>query len=607
MSILDTFRKLRDVLEPRERRRALLLLGMILILALLETTSVASIMPFVAVLTHPNVVESNRYLSFVYQWLGFTDVNHFLLFLGFFVLAAVVGSTAFKALTTWATVRFGSMRQYTLSRRLFKVYLRRSYEWFLGQHSADLSKAVLAEVNQVISGALMPALQLVTQSVLAILVVSLLIAVDPVLALIVSLCIGGMYALVLGFTRRLLHSIGEDRFWSLRERYRITNDAFSGIKDVKLLGLEDAFLGRFDKQSLRFVHNLATSQIVTQLPQFAIQSIAISGVLIIILYQLALGGSHYATIALLALYAFAAYRLLPALQRVFSCISQMHFTQPALNILHEDLAQGAAEVATKDEKARKEDEPLHLLRALELRDVSYQYPSGSAQVVSGVTMMIPALTTVGLVGRTGAGKTTTVDLILGLLDPASGQIVVDGTPITPANKRRWQKSVGYVPQHIFLTDDTLSANIAFGVPDDEIDQAAVERAARIANLHDFVVEELEEGYATLLGERGVRLSGGQRQRVGIARALYRDPDVVAMDEATSALDNVTERGVMDAVVNLSRQKTVIIVAHRLTTVKRCDVIFVFDRGSIVASGTYEELVDSSEHFQAMVSSVELAG
>jgi ABC-type multidrug transport system fused ATPase/permease subunit len=243
---------------------------------------------------------------------------------------------------------------------------------------------------------------------------------------------------------------------------------------------------------------------------------------------------------------------------------------------------------------------LSLQHCLQMREVSYVYPGASLPALDGVNLSIPSRSTVGFVGKTGAGKTTAVDLILGLLEPKSGQLLVDGIAIDDDNRRAWQRCLGYVPQSIFLADDTVSANIAFGVPQSQIDAAAVERAARLANLHKFVEEELEYGYETLIGERGMRLSGGQRQRVGIARALYRDPEVLIMDEATSALDNLTERGVMDAVRNLEHRKTIVLIAHRLTTVERCDTIYLFEGGRIIASGNYAQLVDRSEQFRAMV-------
>jgi ABC-type multidrug transport system fused ATPase/permease subunit len=602
-SLWTIMKKVRDLLSVSERRRGLLLLVMISIMALLETTSVASIMPFIMVLTHPDVVESNRYLSLAYHSLGFQDADKFLFFLGFVVLGVVVGSTAFRAFTTWAMLRFAATRSYTLSRRLFTAYLHRPYEWFLNQHSADLGKSVLSEVQQVVVGALIPAMQIFSQAALAALLIALLMVVNPFLALTVTVILGGLYIAIILASRAYLSAIGADRLRSNMERFRICSEAFSGIKDIKLLGLEDAFLTRFQSPAKRFAKHQAASQTISQLPQFAIQTIAISGVLVIILYQLLRNGSNYETLSLLALYAIAGYRLMPALQRIYQSTAQMRFAEPAVDVLYKDLIETPRD---GDRKSPKGQRPLRLLSKLEFRDLSYSYPSAAGSALKGVSLTIPAASTVGFVGRTGAGKTTAVDILLGLLEPTAGQLLVDGTNIAGGNRRAWQRSVGYVPQHIFIADDTVAANIAFGVERDEIDIASVEAAARIANLHEVVVQELEQGYNTLLGERGLRLSGGQRQRVGIARALYRDPDVIVMDEATSALDNITERAVMDAVANLRHRKTIVIVAHRLSTVQRCDRIFVLDSGSIVASGTYRELVEENEQFRAMVNSIELA-
>ena len=245
--------------------------------------------------------------------------------------------------------------------------------------------------------------------------------------------------------------------------------------------------------------------------------------------------------------------------------------------------------------------PLPLIDRLELAGVHYAYPGADRDALDGLDLVVRANTTVGIVGGTGAGKTTAVDLILGLLTPDRGALMVDGTPIDKASRRAWQRSIGYVPQQIYLTDESVRANIAFGLPPEAIDDAAVERAARIAELHDFVTESLPQGYHTLVGERGVRLSGGQRQRIGISRALYHDPSVLILDEATSALDNLTERAVMDAVHNLGHAKTILMIAHRLTTVKHCDVIVMLERGRVIATGTYDELLHRSREFRAMAS------
>ncbi|EWG99105.1 hypothetical protein Q427_26930 [Halomonas sp. BC04] len=243
---------------------------------------------------------------------------------------------------------------------------------------------------------------------------------------------------------------------------------------------------------------------------------------------------------------------------------------------------------------------MSLSRGIRLEDITYRYPQAERPALDQLSLEIPARTTVGLVGSTGSGKTTTVDIILGLLTSQHGQLVVDGTPITADNVRAWQRAIGYVPQHIYLADDTVAANIAFGLPADKIDMQAVERAARIANLHDFVVNDMDHGYDTQVGERGVRLSGGQRQRIGIARALYRDPEVLVLDEATSALDNITEQAVMEAVHNLGHRKTIILIAHRLSTVEACDRIFLLKHGRLDGTGRYDELLADNANFQSMV-------
>jgi len=598
--MMDTLNKLLDLLERRGRRRALLLLGMVLIMGLMETLGVASIMPFMAVLVDPSVVETNRYLSTAYQVLGFATTNDFLVFLGAAVFVFVIGSTALKALTTWAMVRFNRMRGYIWSRRLFKGYLQQPYVWFLGRHSSDLGKTVLSEVNEVLSGALMPAMQLVVQGSTVLLLVGLLLVIDPVLALTISAALGGTYGLILWSSSRYLTRIGVDRVRANRERFRITNEALSAIKDVKTLGLEETFLRRFEKPSMRMVRRSAASKMISQLPQFALQVIVMGGILLIVQYQLIVHGNFAKALPLIAVYGLAAYRLMPAFQKVYQSLSILRFSKPALDLLHSDLVE--------EELDRPADEPVvrtivklpSLWHQLELRGVTYRYPSAASPTLTDVTITVPYRTTVGLVGQTGAGKTTLVDVILGLLEPEQGALLVDGTPINSENRRAWQQYVGYVPQHIFLTDDTVAANIAFGIASDKINMAAVERATKIANLQNFVLKDLEHGYQTLIGERGVRLSGGQRQRIGIARALYRDPDIIIMDEATSALDNIAERAVMDAVRNLGHRKTIILIAHRLTTVQRCDLIYLLERGHVIAGGTYDELAERSELFQTMV-------
>jgi ABC-type multidrug transport system fused ATPase/permease subunit len=334
------------------------------------------------------------------------------------------------------------------------------------------------------------------------------------------------------------------------------------------------------------------------MPRFVLEVIAFGGMLLVVLYLMAQSSSFAGALPIIALYAFAGYRLMPALQQIYGAVTQLKFAGPALNALHTDLME-LSPVESYDEVV----DPVPLNKCIELKNIVYQYPNANAPALNGINLNIPARSTVGLVGSTGSGKTTTVDLILCLLQPCAGTLCIDGQVVNASNRLQWQKSIGYVPQQIYLADDTLSANIAFGFAPEMVDQRAVERAAKIANLHDFVIQNMPLGYGTKVGERGVRLSGGQRQRIGIARALYNNPSVLILDEATSALDNLTEQAVMEAVHNLSHSITIILIAHRLTTVRECDQIYLLENGVVKANGSFEELLEKSDQFRAMAASL----
>jgi ABC-type multidrug transport system fused ATPase/permease subunit len=397
--------------------------------------------------------------------------------------------------------------------------------------------------------------------------------------------------------RGRLHQSGEDMMTALEQRYRTAAEATGGIKDVKLMGLESSYQGQFQKSSIRAARALIRVGIMAELPRYVLEAItfgALLGLVLVLLFRN--DGNIAGIVPTLGIFAFSVMRLLPALQQTYHALANIRGSTAAVDLIARDYVEARRmPAATADDTARS----LPVNTALELKDIVFRYASANRPALAGLDLTIPARTTVGLVGGTGAGKTTLVDLILGLLTQNSGDVIVDGTPVTEANRRAWQNSLGYVPQSIFLTDDTVAANIAFGVPKDQIDRAAMERAARAAALHDFVMTDLAQGYETMVGERGIRLSGGQRQRIGIARALYRTPSLLIMDEATSALDNITERVVMEAVQNIRADTTIILIAHRLTTVKDCDRIFLMEKGRIAASGTYDQLVSGNATFRNM--------
>jgi ATP-binding cassette, subfamily B, bacterial PglK len=591
-------RRMFSLLTPSERRQAYVLSLGLLGIAIIQVASIASVMPFMAVVGDPAIIQRSAPLRWTYAALGFQDDRAFLVFLGALILVVLVASNAFSAFMEWRVLRFTWMRGHTLSLRLLEKYVGQPYVFFLEQNSANLSKNILTEVSQVITGVLLPLMQIFARSLVVLLIAVTLLIVDPLLAVLSAVVLGGAYLLIYSRFRRKLGEIGREKVIADRARYTAAAEVFGGIKELKLLGRESEYLGRFGGPSSLYAQHQATRQAVGKIPRYALEVVAFGGLLAIVLVLLASREGLGEILPLFALFAFAGYRLMPALQNIFSDVTIIRFHAAALDVLYQDLGPydpGEGEPVSDD------GPPLRLNRELALRDVTFTYPNAPTAALNGVNVEIPMNATVGIVGSTGSGKTTAVDLILGLLEPTQGSLILDGEPITAVTRSRWQRNVGYVPQHIFLCDDSIAANIAFGIAPERVSMNAVEQAARIAQLHDFV-QELSAGYDTVVGERGVRLSGGQRQRIGIARALYHRPDVVVLDEATSALDGLTEAEVMEAIARMKGQKTIVIVAHRLSTVRACDTIYVFERGQVVAHGPFDELMRTNAHFGKMARS-----
>ncbi len=561
------------LLTPNERRRALLLLLLAIAMALVETCGVASVMPFLAVLGNPSLVETNPYLARAFELGGFADRNSFLIALGGVTLFLVVGAAAFRSFAQYAVFRYANMRRYSLSVRLFERYLGQPYEFFLGRNSAEIGARILSEVDQLVDGGIMPLVQMIAYGIVIAMLIGLMVLVDPSVAAVVTLVVGGFYAVIFLLSRKLLGRLGRERVIANQARFRTASEAFGGIKDIKLTGSEAAYLARFRVPAHAYASHKATNDTVSLVPRHLIEALALGGAIALALVLMLSRQDLGAVLPILGLYAVAGYRLLPAAQSVYNGLSRMRFNGAAVDAVVEDLKNTVAE------GSGLASAPMPFHGAIRLDDVTYRYPGAARAALNGVQMEIAAGSAVGFVGATGAGKTTAVDLVLGLLAPSSGRILIDGVPLASDNRRAWQAKLGYVPQAIYLADASVAENIAFGVAGGAIDAAAVERAARMANIHEFVVS-LPSGYDTRVGERGVRLSGGQRQRIGIARALYRDPPVLVFDEATSALDNATEAAVMEAVGALHGRKTIIIVAHRLSTTRGCDRIFTFVDGRV---------------------------
>jgi ABC-type multidrug transport system fused ATPase/permease subunit len=589
--------KYRALLPAAARRELVLLTVLAAAAGLLETASVASVMPFLTVLAQPDLAATNPRIAAVVGVFGASQPSGSLAVLGALVLIVLVVTNAFSAIVTLAMLRFANRQGHALAVRLLNIYLRQPYTFHLHRHTAELQRNIHGEVNRITLGALGPGIQMIARAFVILFMLTLLLIADPVLAVAVGLILGIGYLTVFAFVQKILDAAGKESLEAGTQQAVYSYESLSGVKEIKLLGRENEFVASFSRLSSRWTNAHVRAQALAMLPRYAVEAVAIGFVLAVAIYLLATAGAVEKVLPLLGLYAFAAYRLLPALHQAFEGWAALRYSGPSLDLVLRDLEMERA----IHPQQQLDQIPLPINGDLALGGVAYRYPGAPDWAVRGLSLNIRKNTSVALVGATGCGKTTVVDLLMGLLPPGEGTLSVDGATVDDANVARWRRLVGHVPQQIFLFDDTVARNIAFGIPDSEINMEQVERAARLARLHDFVVD-LPQRYATVVGERGIRISGGERQRIGIARALYHDPELLVLDEATSALDNVTENAVLDALQTLAGRKTIVMVAHRLSSVKGCDVICVMDAGRIVEHGRYSELIVSSERFRTLAAS-----
>ncbi|MBI1356438.1 MAG: ATP-binding cassette domain-containing protein [Acidobacteria bacterium] len=565
---------------------------------------VASILPFLSVLAEPERIHTRQFTSYLYRAFGFTSDFRFLVALGVASTVVILLAAVVQVVRSFAVARFAMMRTYSISSRLVEVYLGQPYEFFLNRHSGTLSTQILSESQQVVTQFFRPAAEAIASGLTVTAVVALLFWINPTVALITFGLLGGTYGIALMFSRQMLARMGLRRLEANKARFKVVNEALGGVKYLKLTGRERAYLNRYARPARDYAAAQVGVMALGEMPQYVLQAIAFGGAILFCLALLepedlgsgaALGG----IVPLVGVFAFGAQRMMPELSRLYRGITQMRYAAPAVEAVYKDMQRPI------DDLPKSPPAPLRFRHEMRLDNVCYRYPNSSAGL-DRVSMSIRAGEKIGIVGSTGSGKTTLADVVLGLLWPQSGTITVDGAPITKENQRAWRQAVGYVPQEIFLTDSSVAENIALGLPRKQIDIEKVVRAAEAAQIDAFVRESMPQGYETFVGERGVRLSGGQRQRLGIARALYGDADLILFDEATSALDNLTEREVISAINALPGDKTILMIAHRLSTLGVCDRILVLKNGRVAGLGTFQELLESNGEFRAIAHAVEAA-
>jgi len=583
---LSVARKIFDLLMPAERRRAVVLLGMMLIGMFMETLGVGLVIPAIALLTQSDLARHYPALQPALHGLGNPSqqtlvIGGMLVLVGVYLIKAIC-----LALLAWQQTRFAFDVQAQVSQRLFTVYLRQPYTFHLQRNSAQLIRNVINEMNLLTVNGILPGMTLLAESLVLCGLGSLLLVIEPMGTLIVVSILGTAAWGCHRFTRGCIVRWGEARQYHEGMRIQHLQQGLGGVKDVKLLGREACFLDRYSEHNIQNARVGRLQSTMQQLPRLGVELLAVIGLAILVISMLAQNRALEAVLPALGLFAASAFRLMPSVSRVIAAMQSLRYGLPVIDTLHAELKLTIPEATGR----RSPSAPFR--GALELKQVTYTYPGATEPALKDISVAIQCGESVGVIGTSGAGKSTLVDILLGLLTPDRGEVRVDGDDIQHA-LRNWQDQIGYVPQSIFLTDDTLRRNVAFGLADEQINDTAVQRAIKAAQLEEFVASQ-PDGMETLVGERGVRLSGGQRQRIGISRALYHNPAVLVLDEATSALDVATEHDVMQAVNALRGSKTIIVVAHRFSTVKQCDRLYQLEQGRVVEECTPATLLVSTK-------------
>lgn len=570
-SITSLLKRLWYHISPRRRGQFALLLALTVLSSFAEVVSLGAVLPFIGILTQPEKVFASPWLAGLVQALGTTSGEELVLPLtiGFALAALIAGGL--RLLLLWVSIRLGNATGADLSIEVYRRTLYQSYSVHIARSSSEIISGITQKVGTATS-MLISVVTVITSTSLFVAIMMTLVAIDPVVAIVAGLSFGSFYGLIAALTRRRLlhnsHCIAQEQ----TQVVKALQEGLGAVRDVLLDGTQKVYCNIYQKAILRLQRAGGENTFINQAPRYAMEALGMALIAIFVLALSHRDGGVAAALPILAMLALGAQRLLPIMQQLYGNWSVVAGSKAALadvlDLLEQPLPAGVN---------LSEPEPLALKQAITFENVSFKYNSHAPWVLQDINLTIPKGSRVGIIGATGSGKSTSVDLIMGLLLPTQGQILVDGNEVRVTHQRAWQRAVAHVPQSIYLADTSIAENIAFGVPVDQIDLDLVRKSAQQARIAEFI-ESRPEAYSAIVGERGVRLSGGQRQRIGIARALYKKASVLIFDEATSALDNETEQSVMQAIDGLSEDLTLFIIAHRLTTLKNCDVIIKLEGG-----------------------------
>jgi ABC-type multidrug transport system fused ATPase/permease subunit len=572
-NVADLIRRVLFLARPYGGAKLAGVFSLSLAQAFFQVIGITSIFPFLAIAADPERIRRSHFGTRFLSLFPPMENRELLLVAGLIAIVALVASNAVNLLSEYARTRYAQNFAHWLRVRLLRRMASQPYTYFLQRNSGDLLKKVMGDVTNYAGGVLLPLLDTVARVLTAALLLATLFLVQPAIAISAAVILGGFYAVTFQLLTRKRREVDENLKTHVAGSYREAHQMLAGIKPVKVHRAEEHFLGRFAAHSAIIARMYARTPVFANSARYFVEPLAFGGLVVAVLLLAARGRDFSDILPNLGVMALAGYRLLPSLQLLYAQLTQVSSMRHAVDEVYDEFV--AAESDKSIPRAISTElvapaGPLHWNNAITLSEVSFRYPGASRPALEGLSLVIPKNGSLGVIGPTGSGKSTFVDLLLGLYHPTAGEILIDGQPLTPALVPAWQASIGYVPQDIFLIDDTIARNIAFGLPDEKIDSVRLREACAMAQILDFVEGELPNGFNTNVGERGIRLSGGQRQRIGLARALYHRPSLLILDEATSALDVATEAKLLEALRGLAGKLTMVVAAHRLSAVANCD-------------------------------------
>ncbi len=576
------YKKVMKLLDARQKRQMVGIVIMMLIGGVLESMGIALIAPVMQVVVDPEQIQKSKMLSFIYDLFGFTSATQLAALIMVMLILVFVVKNVFLYFMNVVQLRFVYTNQFATSRRMMINFMQRPYEYYLNADTSVIQRNITSDVNNMY-GLILSSLQLISEIIVFICLVAILISQDAEMTITIAALLVVVLLVIKYFIKPVMTKAGQENQDYYSGLYKWIDESVTGIKEIKIANKENYFINGYADCGAGYVNAVQKYNLYNSTPRLLIETIAIAGMVGYMLVVMARGTSLTQLLPQLTVLAAAAARLLPSANRINNYLTSIAYFEPFLmNVsdnLQMEIHDGSISYNSDDYRKKKEVEKLPVLKSINLDKISYKYPGTDKLILDNADMEIPVGKSVGIVGTSGAGKTTIVDVMLGLLKPVSGHIYADGVDVME-HYPQWLKNIGYIPQTIFMIDSTIRKNVAFGYADDEIDDNKVWQALKEASLDEFV-RSLPEGLDTKIGERGIRLSGGQRQRIGIARALFEDPEVLVLDEATSALDNETEAAIMDSINRLHGRKTLVIIAHRLQTIEKCDMVYSINDGKAV--------------------------